>query len=139
MPDVTAPSVTWHEFLLQKLDAERDHTDGEIGRLRLEVVANKELNTEKFRSRDNALEVALATTEKRLEGMNEFRASNEANAARSVGQQEYKATREAMEARLNKIENQQSKWTGGLIMIGVAIPVLSGIVSWFVSGLRLAH
>lgn len=69
-----------------------------------ELAHLKELMLEMFTSRDKALELAVASTNKRLDGMNEFRAAMQDQSATQMPRDEIQSRINAMAEKVGKNE-----------------------------------
>lgn len=120
----------------------------------------------KWLAADQAVASALAASDKRLDGMNEFRATLADQAASFVNRDEYNVAHKAIsdnvvrielqsaqypskdetlanfqriEERMKLVESKLSNWDGRLWAIGTMFLVMNFVVSWLFSGHWSAH
>ena len=99
------------------------------------------LTAEKFRSRDLAVTIALQTLERRLDGMNEFRAALQDQTAQYLTRAEYNVAHEVLAKTIDQLRVEvvaNATWTGRLWALGTVFLMKNVFISWYLSGVHLA-
>ena len=110
-----------------------DVCNKEIRRLETDIKGLRELINEQFRSRDEALKVAVTAMEKRLTTMNEFRGAMEDLGNRAISREEYQNAHALLSDRLALVERKLAGWDGRLSGFSAALLIINGLVSWYIS------
>lgn len=96
--------------------------------MELPTVPLKEYLERIIDERTNSQAVAFvefkSTLNHRLEGMNEFRAQLEKQEKEYLRKESYNPSQDLVLARLSKLEDRQGMMVGGVILLGVLIPLL---------------
>lgn len=96
-----------------------------------DYAALKEIIDERFRSRDEAVKVALADMRDRLAAMNEFRATLEDQATNFVRREEHNRLAEQIVEMQKTIANFQGRYATAAIVLSALLTIGTVLVGFF--------